>query len=218
MDRYKEVEDFYREKISELEKIDDLQIKKLVIVSMIDSLAQEFFNYPIGNADAFCDFIIKFAPTKNFLSEVDVVTLYYKNKSLFDSNGLNLDYLEDGYNYTVEQLMLLPETIKIIKYATSNNIKTKMHRYCNLIYKHRSKLTHEFREVGVGFKSLEENCVINYLAYTKFRSKDIYWRINIPYSFLLELFNECLTNYISYCKVNKIDLFNNLKEYFSWYE
>lgn len=218
MDRYKEVTDYYKDKLNTINTIDDLQIKKLVVVSMIDSLAQEYYNYTGSNTKIFCNFVINFAKNYTFLDDVDVVTLYYENQTIFNLNNYNLDFLEDGYNYLVTQVIEKSESKDMINFANNNQINTDKHRYINLIYKCRSKLTHEFIDIGSHFKCLESNETINYLSCGKFKSDDIDWKISIPYSFLKNLFIECLDGYISYCKNKKIDPFENSKDYMYWYE
>ena len=218
MDRYKEVIDYYKDKLNTINKIDDLQIRKLVVVSMIDSLAQEYYNYKGNNKKIFRDFVLKFTKNYSFLNDVDVVTLYYKNKEIFNQSNYNLDFLEDGNNYSAIQVIEMIETRNMINFACNKQIDIDKHKYINLIYKCRSKLTHEFLDIGSHLKFLENNETINYLSYSKFNSEDVEWKISIPYSFLEKLFIECLNGYIYYCKNKKIDPFENSKEYMHWYE
>lgn len=215
MDRYQEIINYYYRKLAALEKIDDLQIKKLVVLSMIDSLAQEYYNYPKNSTKAFCDFIIRFTKSYKFLNEIDPVTLFYENKQFFTQKGYSLDYLDDGSNLHVPQVIIMPKTKEIINCARSNNLNIDKHSYANLIYKFRSKLSHEFKDIGSPFKMLEENKIINYISYGEI---NIEWKINIPYSFLKLLFNECLDGFIKERKLQNIDPFENSKEYLNWYE
>lgn len=150
------------------------------------------------------------------MNKVDPITTYYEMQKKFKKEEIetNLDYLEDGYNYSAIQIVDLNETKEIIEEATKKGINIDRHKYIKLIYKYRCKLVHECRAIGINFKSMEQEENINYIP-LGFNTK---WKLNIPYNFLKNLTLECINNYIDDCKYHKRDPYQNTKDYESWYE
>lgn len=219
--RLSEVRIYYENIIHDVEKLDNILIKKMILLSLIDSLAQQYCNYQGNNQKVFTDFVIKFAKNKNFdiLSKIDPVTLFYENQQSFQNHGFNLDYIEECSEYTAESISDLTETKKIINAETEEYLKER-HKYINLLYKYRSKLVHEFSSPSSTFDSLESNHEIYYLPMTSndVDNLDEYLELILPYEFIKSLFLECFDNYLKYCELESIDPFKNIKEYRSWYE
>ena len=80
----KEVEDLrhrFEHYIELIDSITDRDFQLLCMFSMIDSLAQEWANYPPKNEqDVFCDFVLKHQTKYDYLNEIEPVTLYYEKK------------------------------------------------------------------------------------------------------------------------------------------
>ena len=214
--RYEEIKEYFDDAIKNAEKTDNALIKRIVLFSILDSIVQEYNNYSGDDNKIFEKFICEFS-TINYLDKYDPITIYYEMKNELDSEiESNLDYLEDAYNYSAEQMIELDGSKQIIDEANKKGIKIYRHTFAQLIYKYRCKLVHEFRILGVGFNSMEKEKNINYIS--EGFLPDIRWRINIPYTFLKNLTNECINNYLTYCKNKKRDPYENAKEYSFWYE
>ena len=216
MNRYVEIKEYYNSIIKDSELSENYIIRKLTILALTDSLAQEYYNYKGTNSSIFENFVMKMVKKYNYLKEIDIVSLYYDNKILFDSNNLTLNFLEDSYEYSPNQIINESHYTLMINFAKRKGIKINKYSYINLIYKYRSKIVHEFRLLGSNFKSMQKYNDITYLSYG-FNNKTR-WEINIPYQFLKNILDECLENFLLDRLKNNQDPFVNSKSYLNWYE
>lgn len=232
--RCEEVKEHYEDAMNKAEQTKDQRIVRLVAFAIIDSMAQEFYNYPASNASkTFEDFILEFSNAQ-YLKEYDPVTLYYdaKENNLMLKNNLN--YLQDGFQYYIGQINELDGSKKIInemkqiieneknKNYNINNSRSKAekilyrHTYIQLIYKYRSKIMHEYHTPVISPKSIENEEKISYISCGI--GKNQVWELYIPYAFIKKLAEECMENFLKYCKNEKRDPFANSRRYDSWYE
>lgn len=223
LNRYSEIEEYFNNIINDCEKCDDYITKKIIIFALIDSLAQETYNKHThinstiqkGNKDIFCDFLLNYVHSINYLTRIDPIIAYYDNKKLLDENEINLEYLEDRYEYNATQICNLDGSQRILEFLTNNGIDIEKYKYINLLYKHRSKLVHEYREVGNSFRSLQNYTEIKYLSNG---DENVKWKMTIPYIFLKEMFKESLANFLRERKSANEDPFQYSKDYWNWYE
>ena len=213
MDRYNEVITYFNDIIKTAEKTENYLLMKTMLFSIIESMAQEYCNYCSKNTEVFVRFVSKFSNVA-YLNKIDPITTYYEMKHKGYKINTNLDYLEDGYNYSAKQIVDRDGTQEIICEAQKYGINLDKHKYINLIYKYRCKLVHECKSIGINFKSLEEKEDINYISC----GFNIKWELNIPYTFLKKLTKECIEGYIKECKEIEIDPYKNAKKYSYWYE
>ena len=69
---------------------------RMTLFSILDSMAQEYYNYPNKNTETFENFICKLSSI-SYLDKYDPITAYYEMKNKFNDIKSNLDYLEDEY-------------------------------------------------------------------------------------------------------------------------
>ena len=217
--------------ITELEKIKSNEIKLLTYFSIIDMMAQEYFNYPDRkNQKTFTDFVLVFQNKYDFLELVDPITLYYHVEDIV-KNNVNLEELEDGSFYypktniirdKVADIRAILEPIKGVEFCDS--IESK-HRYVDLLYRIRCRLSHEFSSRHTFPNERETqpyyiNCYRQYVTKGKIISDEV-WQLIYPVKFVQDLCLNCFENYLQYCldnhvppgKNNGMDRFCEL----SWY-
>lgn len=202
MDRYKEVQEYVNERIKDIDNMKFYEHKVVCIFSLIDAFAQNHYSYDEKhNQKHFCDFILAFCDKKkySYLDKIDPVTLTYdkNNKPFLFSE------LESGCIYTPES----EEISALLKNMNINQIdpkKVDRHIYINLLYKHRSKVTHEGQSLGLLPVDTENE--YNVPIYFECGA---YWKLIFPYKFLKELFLDCINNYLKDQKSKGLDPFEN---------
>lgn len=205
MDRYQEVQEYINEKIKDIDNMKFYEHKVVCLFSLIDAFVQNHCSYNERNNEThFCDFILAFYDKNkySYLNGIDPVTLTYdeNNKpSLFSE-------LEDDCIYT-------PESKEIGDILSNMNLsqigpkKVNKHTYLKLLYKHRSKVTHEAQSTGlIRVESENKYDIPIYFCYGN------YWKLVFPYEFLEELFLDCINNYLQYQKQHNLDPFENNDE------
>ena len=213
--RYEEIENYFNSAIEDAERTGNKLIKRITLFSILESIAQEYYNYPNNNADTFEKFICEFSSI-NYLDKYEPITIYYEMKNKYENIESDLNYSEDSNCYYADQIIAFEGSKKIVNEAELRGLSLHKHTYAQLIYKYRCKLVHEFRVIGVSFNSMEIENDINYISCGF--EPNMKWIINIPYTFLKNLTNECIKNYLKYCKNNDRDPYVNAKEYDYWYE
>lgn len=205
MDRYQEVQEYVNEKIKDIDSMKFYDHQVVCLFSLIDSFAQNYASYKNGsNLSRFCNFVLDFVDSNKYpyLNKIDPVTLTY------DENGKPslFDELEDGCIYTPES----KEISVLLKGMNLNQIDPKRvdkHSYIKLLYKHRSKVTHEAQSTGlIRVESENKYDIPIYFCYEN------YWQLVFPYEFLKKLFLDCINNYLQYQKQHNLDPFENNDE------
>lgn len=202
MDRYQEVQEYVNKKIKDIDNMEFYEHKVVCLFSLIDTFVQNHCSYDEHqNQGHFCNFILTFYDKNkySYLDKIDPVTLTYDENSkpsLFDE-------LNDGCIYTPES----KEINGLLKSMNLNQIDPKKidkHSYIKLIYKHRSRITHEGQSLGL----LDVDTENTYDVPIYFGCDD-YWKLIFPYKFLEELFLDCINNYLQYQKQHNLDPFEN---------
>lgn len=226
--------DWIKRAAIEIDKIAVKEIQLLAYFSVIEMMAQEFSNFPIKCLqNSFTEFVLKFQNKYDYLELTDPVTLYYRVKDVIPQT-VTLSSLPDGgiyYPYTAvirekaSEIQSALENTKDVNYVKK---KLKDHRYVDLLYRMRCRLSHEFSapHTSLNPKATEPyyiRCSRVYLISSinsKITSDDV-WQLQFPVYFVKELCLNCFDNYMKYClethtspnKNNGLDRFCEL----SWY-
>lgn len=223
----------YANKIMEdVEKVKFKQIKLLSYFSIIDSIAQDIVNYSSNKQQQiFTDFVLKYQEGYDYLELVDPITLFYHYEEELKEK-ISLDDLVDGSIYDfndviIRQLFSRIYGVLVCKIGVKQaDINIKKHRYVDLLYRLRCKVSHEFSDdhtikSDILCKPYYINCNRTYLDDGKI-IEDSVWQLIFPIQFIKELCQNCINNYLDYCLKNKIlplqnDGLNRISR-LSWYE
>jgi len=205
-------------RIQIIDEIPDNYFKALCYFSLIESFAQEYAKYCKGTTKNFCDFVLAFDTKYSFLCEIDPVTLYYDFESLLQDK-FDLSFLDHGVYYNPDHAIQHGKANEMI--ATLNLEKKDgriaHHRYVNLLYSLRSKLSHELSSHNdmllTNLHLLDKypyynRCFRSYISSDK-SIEDSVWELVVPIGFIRELALECINNYLAYSLKNKNDPFEN---------
>lgn len=193
----------------ELDKIEMKEIRLLAYFSIIEMMAQDHSNFPTKNMQGtFTQFILKFQNKYDYLELTDPITLYYRAEG-FLSSIVTLDSLEDGGVYYPNTSAIrtkvseIQKAITVIKGIEYSEKKSKEHRYVDLLYRMRCRLSHEFSAPHMSVnESMTEpyyiNCSRQYATEGKLVSDEV-WQLLFPVSFVKNLCLNCFDNYLKYC-------------------
>ena len=228
VDSWKE---WIRKATTEIDKITVKEIQLLAYFSIIEMMAQAYGNFPTKHLqDSFTDFVLNFQNKYNYLRLTDPVTLYYRVKDILPPT-ITLASLPDGgiyYPYTTlirEKAIEIQNAITNIKNPDYVEKKLKDHRYVDLLYRMRCRLSHEFSAPHMSLNSrMAEpyyiSCTREYLSNSRMVSDDV-WQLQFPVCVVKELCLNCFDNYMKHClethtspnNNNSMDRFCEL----SWY-
>lgn len=217
--------------IAQVENVNDRAVKLLCYFSLIESIAQDVANYPIGQQQkTFVDFVLKYQSLYSYLENVDPVTLFYHVEDKIDKKFDLCDF-EDVGVYGPQDTFISNQT-NIIKDVLSNTIGEKSadeilkkHRYVDLLYRLRCRVSHEFSHSHISFSSLHKepyyiSCNRRYVSKNKIVQDDV-WQLYIPTEFVKNLCINCINNYLDECiKENVLPTHNDSIDRFcelSWY-
>ena len=207
------------------------ELRLLCYFSLIECVAQDIANYPEReNQKAFVDFVLKYQTVYSFLEDPDPITLFYRVEQHIGQQ-CSLNNFIDGSVYSPND-QIIREKAKEIEISLKSVLgeeKTKKyiknHRYIDLLYRLRCKLSHEFSSSHIAIsKNIKEPyymcCSRYYLKDEKIVEDDV-WTFNIPVEFVKTLCENCINNYLDECLQNKrLPLPNNTMNRFcelSWY-
>ena len=151
--RIDEVKQHYEDKIEIVKDIKDQRFQVLCLFSLIEALVQEDSNYcQEKEQNKFTDFVLKYQKNKwDFLERTDPVTLFYEVQQELGDN-ISLDFMSEGYPYHPNQLS--GKTEEIVTYLNTSKDQSyihklrQKHRYVDLLYRLRCKLSHELAVPG----------------------------------------------------------------------
>lgn len=214
----------------ELDKIELKEIKLLTYFSIIEMMAQEYYNFPSKNQDTFTNFVCKFQNKYDYLELTDPITLYYHVEGIV-SPSIILNNLENGSIYHPKEAVIRDNLIKLQSVLTTEkgpdyaDKKLKEHRYVDLLYRMRCRLSHEFLapHISVGEREKEPYYINCYRLFKKKTEivEDEIWQLLFPIGFVKNLCVNCFENYLSNCLDMRIppNLNNGLDRMceLSWY-
>jgi len=235
-------------KLEKIDSISDMKLQLVGMFSMIDSMAQERTNYPGGtnNCKVFCDFVLSLKSRYNYLGKVEPVTLFYHVEDQIGEKILipgfppekevSLDSLGKLDLRLVKDIIDSEKAIEILNYlALNKNHKfaeetAKQYRLINLIYRMRSKVTHEMTGLGqeawhYSDYKIEEPyyCEIGriYDSANDVISDEV-CELSIPNRFIRNILVDCIEGYLSECSAQcRVPFENNTmtrKHRLSWYD
>ena len=194
--------------MAELDKVDMKEIKLLTYFSIIEMMAQEYYDFPTRNMqDTFTEFVLEFQDRYDYLELTDPATLYYHTEDIV-SPKVTLDDLIDGEEYYPKGTVIRNkvEEIKTVLELELDkkdlDKKMKQHRYVDLLYRMRCRLSHEFSAPALFFTNREEpyyiKCARKYPTKEGLKTDDV-WHLSYPLAFIKELCINCFDNYLDYC-------------------
>ena len=230
--------------LSIIDNIGDQTMQLICMFSLIDCLAQEWAGYPTGKSkEAFCKFVLQHQSKYDYLDGVEPVTLHYHVEDLIKES--DIEHIESIASLktlcisenclakhaikTVKAKMIL-EYLEKIKNKDFALTKAKEHQLITLIYRMRSKATHEMTGLGEKNNTLMEtkltepfyrNVLRGYVLDDKIVSEFAY-ELVIPNIFIRDLLMDCINGYLIECKIeNKLPFGNNSilrKHRLTWYD
>lgn len=228
--RIEEVRNYAGIEINTAKEIPNENLRMVCLFSILDAFAQAHAGYPTNNiTETFTKFVLRFHENENwaFLDQTDPITFIYD--VCRDYPDLK-DLLDDNFTGGGGSILRLPYLVKSEKTEEIfarlkkngmiedklNSYRTK-HRYVNLLYKLRSKLTHELSHPGSSFDArlgekeptpfFVSNSVYDNFNDPNVPPKDEYWMLNVPIGFIEQLVESCVNNYLDYCAEEHIDPF-----------
>lgn len=222
--RILEISEHFDEKVRVIRDINDKRFQVLCLFSLIESLVQEYSNYRRGGEQQkFTTFVLKFQNKWDFLRHTDPVTLFYEVQDHLDDD-INLEFMSEGCIYSPDEVIKSGKTEEIIAYLKTskhqnvNELKER-HRYVDLLYRLRSKLSHESSAPGwLAEKSFGVPEPLPYYTSCSRRYsidgkaiEDHVWELVMPVELIKQLLYECLENYLKSCEESQRVPFSNNK-------
>lgn len=219
-------------------------LREVCLFSIIEGLAQDYSNYPKNHdQDVFVDYLLEFNKSHTFLKEIDPVTLYYRVEAYFSAKDrekfeTKLDDILRFNRMDINSVINNHLVEEIFSYLGKNITEyqalelKKQHRFVNLMYRLRCKLSHENQSPG-GTGQYQTSLVGELPYYERmslvFRkeadeapTKRIYWQLVMSEKFLVDALNSCLENHLEDCKKRGVRPFENnasrVSMFMSWYD
>ena len=227
----------FEEVVAQIDAITDRELQLLCMFSLIDCMAQEWANYPStktkSEQDVFCDFVLNHQTKYSFLKEIDPITLYYDVE-----DEIGFEAPQPGFPLIKRVTLTSPWLRSVTKFTDFVHLgkadeiarelrktkaeehvarKLERHRLIRLIYRLRSKVTHELSPLGdehplmkpyqcgepyyreVGRKYIEDGNVVT----------DHVYELIIPNDFIREIMLDCMDQYLMECVENDHAPFEN---------
>lgn len=219
--------------IKEIDSINNVLFKKLCLFALTDQFAQDA-NLAEQNSEIFSKFIEKFSG-EEYLSNIDPITLFYRCRSElsgteeFEEIQANICHIGDPPVYYDEKIVSnCSEKICnfiLEKYSKNNkksgNVKNiiEKHKYSLLMYKYRSKLSHELHSPSTEWAVEQTYSKPFYSSVASIGDEfTVRQELRFPYNFLKRISVKSIYSYLDSCISNQKRPFENCKEYLFWYE
>ena len=193
----------------------------LILLSLIDSFAQDCSNQSRQNQKSFVDFLQTYCKKYNaILKSQCPVTLYYHYLDKLPNLHL---HLQEGRIYYANSCGAIAEAERIICYLDEKEkVAAQLkHSYAGLIYQLRNKLSHEFMMLNmpINFQN-NEDIQLPHMATCIENNKVSHWSLCIPEHFVREVAIDAFENYLSDCEERNYIPFSNQnrKCYYAWYD
>ena len=233
----KETNDWVYKRLEIILQIEDDLLRRLLLVTVIDSFAQHNSEYQRNNVQAhFADFLCKYGAQRwPFLKQICCITLYNQFVEQFVVAKIELNIAQSSLP-TADNPVLEKEAKKLVWFLSEQGIsnqKIQRHTFANLIYAMRNKISHELTNPGcpINFYNHNEK-QIPFVAqeYEIFFNEDENkngirpkcWNLHMPEQFLIDLLLEVTSNYLNECLMSNVAPFRNnsydRKFYTAWYD
>lgn len=197
----------------------------IILLSVIDSFAQESSGYSRNNQKAFVDFIQTYS-TKycDILKTLCPVTLYYSNFSSSDSTKLQL---RQSTIYSADNIFAVNEAQRLFDLLTDKqkNSARMKHSYAGLTYQLRNKLVHEFTSLNMplNFQYDSDEQLPHMVCEKRMENGKSYfhhWALCIPEKFVKDVAIDAVENYLKKCSEQNYAPFTKIdrKCYLAWYD
>lgn len=197
---------YFNDRIAEIEKIESRILKKVLFVSVLDSLSNLMESDTTGNKINFTKFIRNFANWKDS-QKISLPLLYQhiRNNSItFEEDKEVIPFLEDKYKLIKYGLIhRLDEDITIddIRLKIGGELSKKANNeimrfeHANIFYVYRNYLVHEFREPNFsGLENIPTNETPYYIGGDINISKQqTNWKLVYSEHFFIELVKSSLS-------------------------
>lgn len=211
----KEVEDLrkYVYKIVEnVENVQNKEVKLLCYFSLLESFAQDVANYPdVGMQKIFTRFVIRYQNICSYIEFVDTVTLFYHVENELNGDVDLSEFVDGGVYHPTDQFVRNKASSLLIKIEEVLDKRKKeklawQHRYVDLLYRMRCRLSHEFSSNHIATASMHKEPY--YMSVNRMYLKDgkevndNIWELNIPVEFIKTICLNCIENYLNDCLRN----------------
>ena len=235
--RVDKVRTHFEEIAAQIDAITDRELQLLCMFSIIDCMAQEWAHYPPSKIkseqDVFCDFVLKHQAKYDYLNEIDPITLYYDVEDEIGFEDplpgfppikrvtLISPWLRSVTKFTefvyLGKAAEITQELRRTKSEEHVTRKLERHRLIRLIYRLRSKVTHELSALGgehplmkpyqcgepyyreIGRKYIDDGNVVS----------DHVYELIIPNDFIREIMLDCIDHYLMECVENDHAPFEN---------
>lgn len=203
---------YFTEKLREISVIDNILFKKILFVTMLDTLARGAFPIITSNRKRFVEFIDKFAdwqdkdrislPQLSFLLESETCSLLRKEV---------LERLETWKQGREIRLSDDAECDELLSFASNDEVDSvKKARHSALLYIYRNRLVHEFRKPGYGIEHEGDEWPY-YHSLTDSKTNSETWELVYPSQFFVHIIESSLgnlTNYLLKGGINPYDSYD----------
>jgi len=197
---------YFNTQLSEVGGVNDQLFKKILLVTMLDTLARAPFPTEKSNKKRFVGFIDKFADW----DEKDRISLPQLSLLLetTDCSKLKNEVNQRLANWESGKEIYLtddPECAEILSLSSTDEVDLlKQARHTNLFYVYRNHLVHEFRKPGYGIEHADDDSPF-YLETEDLESGITTWELVYPVKFFKGLVCSSLNGLKSYLEEKNID-------------
>ena len=224
-ERIHQIQELFINQLISISGYPDEKHRLIIMLSLIDSIAQESAGYSHDSKKTFYSFVQSYCNKyRDILKEICPITLYYDYFS--DSNNVDLKlmhrriYFADSWETKTESkrlIELLPDDKK--------NTAKERHSYTGLLYQLRNKLVHEslLLNMPIDFQEENEEPIPHIACYNKLEDGKLlfdHWTLIIPEAFVKNVATEVIDNYLKYCLSRDYIPFNrnDRKCFYGWYD
>lgn len=214
------------ELVAQMDATGSRKIQLLFYFSLLEMMAQDEADYPDRHQqDTFTEFVLRYQTKYPYLAEVEPVTLFYHVEDIV-SDVVDLSDFEEGQVYEPTDTMSRKKSAEIMdalkkkKDVNFADKKAKQHRYVDLLYRMRCRLSHEFSGSHISsIDHMDEPYSISFnRSYEKDGKlvRDDVWKLMIPVSFVKEISLNCFENKVRNQLPSKNNTMDRACE-LSWY-
>ena len=215
--RHDEIRQFVNSKLSTIDAIKDMTFQTVCLFSLLECFAQEHSDYPKGEpGKVFRKFLIDFLDKEDLdiLNLVDPISLYY------NCDKLESIYSLDNLTPMIYNPIQIQNGCADILQACDNCLddkcdKKEKHKYLNLLYRCRNKISHEMQTPTTRLEWMQEESHISYHKVSNV------WHLSFHNVYLKNIFNKAIKSFINQRDKNSIDPFVNndkaRRKFIAWY-
>ena len=195
--------------VESVENVQIQEVKLLCYFSLLESFAQDEANYPDrGMQKTFTEFVIEYQNICSYITSVDPVTLFYHVENNLNGAADLSEFVDGGVYCPTDQFVRnkADSLLKKIEEVLGKKKREKLecqHRYVDLLYRMRCRLSHEFSSAAMPTTIIHiEPYYISYNRTYFIDGKEVndaVWELNIPGEFEKNICLNCIGNYLEKC-------------------